>query len=126
MGLRADVSLPLALATGTFVYSIYSRMPNDADIRASEVGNENIDKVRKQNALIAAGAVSGISLLAKDPTIFIVGGAILVAIDWATRINNFTNPVSQRVENLYESTRLTPVPAASVNEAPKVAGVYGV
>jgi hypothetical protein len=123
MALKADVSLPLALATGTFVYSIYSRMPNNADIRAAGIGEQNVDKVRKQNAVVAAGAVAGISLLAKDPTIFIVGGATLVAIDWIVRINNFTNPVTQRIEDVYEATRLTSVPAATPNEAPPVSQV---
>lgn len=126
MPLKAEVSIPLALATGTFVYSIYNRMPTNTDIRATPVGEQNVDKVRKQNAIIAAGAVAGISLLAKDPTIFIVGGATLVAIDWAVRINNFTNPLTQKIEDVYESTRLTSVPAATPNEAPQVAGVYGV
>lgn len=93
---KPEVSLGLGLATATVVYSIYNRMPNQGDIRASHpgAGNAVLDDVRKQNAWMAAGTVAGISLLAKDMTIFIFGGLTLVALDWVTRINAFHNPVT--------------------------------
>jgi hypothetical protein len=54
--------------------------------------------VRKQNAWMAAAVVSGISLLAKDATVFIVGGAMVVGLDWLTRYANWTNPASGKLD----------------------------
>jgi len=93
---KPEVSLGLGLATATVVYSIYNNgLPGQADIRAyGEPGDATIEAVRKQNSWLAAGVVAGISLLAKDPTVFIIGGSMVIALDWLTRINNFTNPVT--------------------------------
>jgi hypothetical protein len=93
---KPEISLGLGLATATVVYSIYNRMPNQGDIRASHpgAGQDVLDSVRKQNSWLAAGTVAGISLLAKDMTIFILGGLTIVTLDWVTRINAFHNPVT--------------------------------
>jgi len=99
MGLKPEVSIPVALATGTVVYTIYNRgLPSTADVRVGKQGDDTIDAVRKQNAWMAAGVVSGISLLAKDATVFIVGGAMVVALDWFTRYANWTNPLTGRLD----------------------------
>jgi hypothetical protein len=96
---RPEISIPAALATGTLVYSIYNRgMPPVLDVRASKVGDGNIESVRKQNAWMAAATVAAISLIAKDATVFIVGGAMVVGLDWMTRANIWTNPATGRVE----------------------------
>jgi hypothetical protein len=98
---KADISIPAALATATIVYGIQGRgLPEMANIRANgESGDVIIESVRKQNAWMSAGVVAGISLITKDPVIFIVGGAMVVAFDWLTRINNYTNPLSNKVED---------------------------
>lgn len=96
---KPEVSLGLSLGTATLVYAMYNRgLPTAADMRVGEAGDETIEAVRKQNAWMAAAAVSAISLLAKDATIFIVGGAMVVGLDWMTRTNNWTNPLSGRVD----------------------------
>lgn len=95
---KAEVSLGLGLATATVVFAIYNRQPSQADIRVGKAGDEHIETVRKQNAWTAAGVVAAISLLAKDATIFIVGGSAVIVLDWTTRINNWTNPLSGRVD----------------------------
>jgi hypothetical protein len=99
MASRPEISIPAALATATVVYSIYNRgMPPTLDVRAAGVGDKNVEAVRKQNAWLAAATVAGISLIAKDATVFIVGGAMVVALDWMTRANIWTNPESGKVE----------------------------
>ena len=96
---KPEVSIGLGLATAALVYSIYGRgLPTHADTRVGKPGDETIEAARKQNAWLAAGTVAGISLIAKDPTIFIVGGTMVIALDWLTRTNNWTNPLSGRVD----------------------------
>jgi hypothetical protein len=98
MARKPEISLGLGLATATIVYSVYNHgLPGQADIAVGEPGNDTIETVRKQNAWLAGGVVAGISLLAKDPTVFIIGGAMVIALDWITRYNNFTNPVTGSV-----------------------------
>lgn len=96
---KPEVSIGLGLAVGTLVYAIYNRgVPTNADMRVGKPGDEAIEATRKQNAWLAAGVVSGVSLIAKDATIFIIGGTMVVALDWLTRTNNWTNPLSGRVD----------------------------
>lgn len=96
---KPEVSLGLGLATATVVISVYSHgMPKAVDIRSHEPQDADLETVRKQNAWLAAGVVAGISLLARDTTIFVMGGITLVALDWLTRVNNAHNPVTQLIE----------------------------
>lgn len=95
MARKPEVSLGMGLATATVVYAVYSRgLPTHADIRAGRPGDDTLEAVRKQNAWMAAAVVGGISLISKDATVFIFGGATLIALDWLTRVNNWTNPIT--------------------------------
>jgi len=121
MARKPEISLGLGLATATVVYAVYQKMPNQADIRVGKPGDEHLESVRKQTAWLAAGTVAGISLLAKDATIFIIGGMTVVALDWMTRTNNWTNPISGRVD-------LNPFTVESMpsrDAAPDAAIIYG-
>jgi hypothetical protein len=109
MASRAEISIPAALATGTVVIALYGRgMPPAADARAAKSGDAVLEATRKQNAWMAAAAVAGISLIAKDATVFIVGGAMVVALDWLTRANIWTNPLSGKVEGMGVARAATP------------------
>lgn len=97
MALRAEVSIGMGLAVAALVYGVYSNVtPNMADIRAAEPGNTDVDATRKQAAFLTAGIVSGVSLIAKDPTIFIIGGSMVVAMDWYHRHANEVDPRTGR------------------------------
>jgi hypothetical protein len=128
MGLKPEVSIPVALATGTVVYTIYNRgLPSTTDVRVGKQGDATIDAVRKQNAWMAAAVVSGISLLAKDATVFIVGGAMVVGLDWVTRYANWTNPVSGTLDlNPFGAQERNETPADSLDGAgaPSSNGAY--
>lgn len=98
---RPEISIPAGLATVTIVYTIYNRgMPSSADERVSEPGDATLETVRKQNAWMAAAAVGGISLIAKDPTIFVFGGLSVVALDWMARYNIWSNPVTNTISDV--------------------------
>lgn len=123
MPLKPDISIPAALATGTLVYVIYERgMPKGVDMRATDVGNDMLESTRKQNAWMAAATVAGISLIAKDPVIFIVGGVMVIAIDWVTRANIWANPSTNKVAKPGEGgSVLSVVPNRETAETPDAA-----
>lgn len=94
MARKPEVSLGLGLAVSTIVLAVHSRLPTQPDIRVGEPGDKDMEASRKQASWVAAGIVSGISLIAKDPTIFIIGGVTVIAMDWLTRVNNWNDPAS--------------------------------
>jgi len=98
MALRAEVSLPIALATGAVVYGIFqTQMPPTAEQRVTMPGNQHLAASRKTATWTAAAVVAGISLIAADPAIFIVGGAMVVAEDFICRHANAVHPQTGKV-----------------------------
>jgi len=93
MALRPEVSLPVALATGAIVYVTYDHMlPPAADCRVAGMNDSNLESCERQAAWVSAAIVGAVSLVAKDPNIFIVGGAMIVALSWLHRHANAVNP----------------------------------
>jgi hypothetical protein len=97
MPLKPEVSLGVALATATVVYGIYQNAtPPLADIRSLESGNTDIQGAERQATWTAAAVVAGISLLAKDPTIFVVGGTAVVVMAWSHRHADTVDVITKR------------------------------
>lgn len=95
MALKPEVSLGVALATGTLVYAIYQNAtPTLADIRTADQYNGDIASARKGATWTAAAAVAGISLVSKDPGPFVLGGAMVIALDWFHRHADAVNPLT--------------------------------
>ncbi len=91
--LKADQSIIGSLAVMTATYALYSNgLPSVADIRTAQPGNMDIDAAERSAAWMAAGVVAGVSILAKDPTIFILGGATVIGLSWWYRHANMVNP----------------------------------
>lgn len=110
MGLKPDASLMAALATGAVVWGIYSNaLPNLPDVRVGKPNDADIDGSRKAATWTAAGTVAGISLIAREPTIFIVGGAMVIAADWWFRHANHHNPMTGGITPGGESVALQDV-----------------
>lgn len=94
MSLKPDVSLTVALAVGAVVWGVYTNaLPTLPDVRVGKPNDPDVDGSRKAAAWTAAGIVGGISLIAKDPTVFIVGGGMVIAADWWYRHANNKNPM---------------------------------
>jgi hypothetical protein len=64
-----------------------------ADIRVGAPNDDQIDRGERAASWLSVGVVSAISLLTKDPTIFIIGGMATVAMAWWTRHSNALNPL---------------------------------
>jgi len=107
MALKPEVSLGLAAATATLVWGIFqSHMPPTADVRAND-NNAAVESTRKVATIECMVIVSGLSILAKDPNIFIVGGT-MTAIESFIRMHaSYTDPATNSV----------PVPAVAGTSA---------
>jgi hypothetical protein len=97
MVLKPEVSLGLAAATATLVWGIFqSHMPPTADVRANE-NNAAVESTRKMATIEAIIVVAGISLLAKDPNIFIVGGAMTAVESFVRMHASYVSPATNKV-----------------------------
>jgi hypothetical protein len=94
MALKPEASISVGLATAALVYAVYSNAtPSITEIRAAKPGDIDVEASRKLAAWTSAGVVGAVSLIAKDPTVFILGGAMVVAVDWWHRHANTVNPM---------------------------------
>lgn len=76
--------------SATVVYSIFAlNVPNMADVRADEPGNTNTYKSVNTATWTAAGVTAGLALLAKSPTVFVVGGLLTLVETWKYHAANF-------------------------------------
>lgn len=118
--LAKEQSIVAGLSVATIVYATYSRAtPSVADMRVGRSGDTDIEASRKTAAWISAGVVSFVSLVAKDPNIFVMGGAMIIGLDWMTRHANQVDPNTGRASTIIRGGNL-PV-ATQTNDA----GAYG-
>jgi hypothetical protein len=97
MALKPEVSLTLAVTTGALVWGIFqSHLPPTADVRANQ-NNNAVESTRKVATMEAIVVVSGISLLCKDPNIFIVGGAMTAIESWIRMHASYVSPATNKV-----------------------------
>jgi hypothetical protein len=93
MSLSPEVSLPTSVATGALVWAIYaSALPNITDIRVGGQNDDHIASTERMATWTSLATVSAISLIARDPNVFIVGGAMTVALAWWHRHANAVDP----------------------------------
>lgn len=113
MALRPEVSLPTALATAAIVYVTYDHaLPSIADARVGGCNDEHLSTSERQAAWTSAAIVGGISLIAHDPNVFIVGSAMIVILSWWHRHANAVNPdtgqlsghMAVRTPDMYEQS----------------------
>jgi len=99
--LKPNEQIIVSAAVATAVYGIFQlNAPNLADVKASAPGGAaslNTHKSVKTAVWTSAILVSGLSLLAKDPAIFIIGGLITVVEGWKYMHGNATDSVTGAV-----------------------------
>lgn len=97
MSLKPEVSLSVAAAVGVLVWSIYSHaVPALVDHRVGDVDDANARAAERTATWTAAGVVAGVSLLTKDPTVFVVGGSMVTILSFWHRHANMVNPLTGR------------------------------
>lgn len=98
MALKQEDALITGLATAAVVWAVYqTHLPTVAGARASGLDNMHLSASRKSASIIAIGVVGAISLLSRSPTVFIIGGGTVVAIDVAHRLANATDHNSGKI-----------------------------
>jgi hypothetical protein len=94
-GLRPSEEIMAAsfsVATVVAIYGNYTASVNDVK---ADAPSHQTHKDSQRAALVSAALVSGIALLAKSPTVFIVGG-ITILIEHGMRAHaNYTMPSQQ-------------------------------
>lgn len=93
MAFSREMSVMGSLATLAAVFAIHQNFtPPIADIQGMPAGVADIDVAEKRATWTSIGVVSLVSLLAKDPTIFVVGSAGTVGLALMTKHANWTEP----------------------------------
>jgi hypothetical protein len=93
MAQKPEVSLSLGIATAALVYGIYGRaLPNLADVRAAVENNADVASAERNAAWTSTAMVAAVSLIARDGTIFILGGTMIIAMSWWNRHANEVIP----------------------------------
>lgn len=94
-----EASLGTGLAVAALTYGIFQhQLPSMADIHTCESGNQTIHTTAKGAAWTSAAVVAGTSLIAKDPTIFVLGGAMTLALYWLAQHANHVSPMTGKLD----------------------------
>lgn len=89
--LKPEASIGTALAVSAVVYAIHSNFtPSMADMQSLPAGNADTDAAERKATWLSAGVVAGVSLIARDPTIFVLGSAVTIALAWFSRHATWT------------------------------------
>jgi len=95
MAFSREMSVMGSLATLAAVFAIHQNItPPIADIQGMPAGVADVDVAEKRATLTCIGVVSVVSLLAKDPTIFVVGSAGTFGMSMLTKHANWTEPLT--------------------------------
>jgi hypothetical protein len=88
--LKPTDEIVVAATSVAIVLAIFSNdTPNVADIRADKPHNVNTHKATKTAGFTATAVVGSISLLAKSPTVFTIGGAMILFEIWKRHFANY-------------------------------------
>ncbi|MEU0398350.1 hypothetical protein ABZ208_37530 [Streptomyces sp. NPDC006208] len=131
MALKADSEVSIALATGVLAYGSYQMaLPTVADIRSVEKNNSDIQGAERVAAWVSATLVSGIALITKSPSVFVVGGAVVIAASWMTRHADQVDTVSKRAASFVPAPAMGPEGVAGdevvTSQSASVTPIYGV
>jgi len=90
---RAEVSLGMGLATAAIVWGVFNTsLPSIAEARVTTQNDSQLAAAEKTATWVSAAVVAGVSLISKDATVFVLGGATIVALAWMHRHANLVHP----------------------------------
>jgi hypothetical protein len=97
MALKPEASVIGGLAVGALVIGIHQQAtPSQADLQTLPAGTPDMDRANKTATWMSVIAVSGISLLARDPGIFLIGATVTIGMKLWSDHSIFTESVMGR------------------------------
>jgi len=119
MKLKPGESLLVAVLTALGVYMIFQHgVPNTADIKASTPGGAaamNTHNSIKTAVYESAALVVGVAVLARDPTVYVVGGLVTVVEAWKNLHANVTGPGTPAGQAIAPGSSVTGQPTPTLN-----------
>jgi hypothetical protein len=104
LSLKPNEEMQVAALSAAIVYGIFQLdAPNKADVKASAPGNPVVHGSVKTAVWTSAIVVSAISLLAKAPTVFVVGGLMTVVEGWTYYHANAFDPAQGKAVTTQQS-----------------------
>lgn len=95
--LKPEISIATGVALAALVYGVYSHaLPSVVDHRVGDLNDADAAAAERVATFTTAAVVSAVSLLAKDPTIFVLGGGMVVVMSFIHRHANMVNPMTGR------------------------------
>lgn len=73
-------------------------VPNLTDIAAAPQHDATVESARKKAAIQATVLVVGVSLIARDLNVYVIGGLVLVGMDYLVKHQNATNPGTNKLD----------------------------
>ncbi len=93
MPLKPSEEIQVAALSAAVVYGIFQvDAPTLADVKAAPPNNTIVHKSVKTAVWTSVAVTGGLALLAKSPTIFVVGGLMTVVEAWKYFHANATHP----------------------------------
>lgn len=91
--LKPEGSITLGAATAAMVYGLYNySTPNLSTVSATLPHDQAIESGRKRAAWTSAAVVGAVALMTRDKTVFVLGGLMVVALDFHARHANSVHP----------------------------------
>lgn len=120
--LKPNENMMLAAAVGGVVYATYNiALPSIADTRGLPGNVEDIDKAEKAATWGSVLAVSTISLIAKSPEVFVIGGLFTIGLAWTYKNSSKADSFQAQARDLITPDKSsTP---SGVTAAPKMESV---
>jgi hypothetical protein len=98
MNLKPNEEIQIAALSAAVVYGVFQLdAPSLSDVKGAPEGNTTVHGSVKEAAWTATAVTAGLALLAKSPTIFIVGAAMTIVESWKYFHANTTNPATGKV-----------------------------
>jgi len=98
VSLKPSEEIQVGALTAAVVYGIWQlNAPNLADVKAAPAANQTVHASVKTAAWTSAVIVGGLAILAKSPTIFIIGAAMDIAESWKYYHANAVDPSTGKV-----------------------------
>lgn len=88
--LKPSEELTIGALSATIVYAVFQvGAPNLADVRFDQPGNMNTYKAVNNATWTSTVIIGSLALLSKSPTVFIIGGGMILLETWKHHAANF-------------------------------------